>query len=159
LSSRPADGSFKVEDAEALATLQQQTLHVADTGIADEPTLDALLKLVGPTAAARSALIHLVVDRAKLDVSSVLAGGYEPGLTDASILDGNPGGVNTIKLGDAAFASYKAMVAAIRKGLAAPRSAARPSAVDAAVLADPVKQQEAIKVNSMILNDPRSIRL
>ena len=157
-SSRSADGVFDADDAEALAKLQQ-ALGLTASGKADEAFLDAILKIVGSTAAARSALIHLVVDRAKLDMSGTLAVIYDPGLTPASGIDTLPGGVSTIRVGDKSFASYRLMVAQIKKQLAVRPAASPVTTVPTTVLTDATKQQQGITINKAMVNDPRSIRL
>lgn len=157
-SGRTADGVFDAADAEALAKLQQG-LGVTPNGKADRPLLDAMLAIVGPTAAARSAMIHLVVDHANLDVSGALAVVYDPSLTTASDLDTFPGGVSTIQIGNAGFASYRVMVAEIKKQLAAKPAASPVTPVSATVLADATKQQRAITLNKLLVTDQRSIKL
>jgi hypothetical protein len=157
-SARTPDGVFDADDAEALAKLQQ-VLHLTPNGKANEAFLDALLKIVGPRAAARSAMIHLVIDHANLDVSGALAVVYDPGTTRASDIHALPGGVSTIQIGNAGFASYRVMVAEIRKQIAARPAASPVTPVPATVLRDATIQQLAITLNKNLLNDQRSIKL
>jgi hypothetical protein len=158
-SGRTVDASpFSEADAEAFAHLQQQ-LHLTPTGKADEAWFDAMLKILGPTHAARSLFIHLVVDRAGLDVSSALSVVYDGALTAASDIQAFDGGVTEIKLGNGAFASYATMLAEIRKQLAKKPAAGAVTAVGAAVLKDPKAQQDAIAFNRAKLSDKRSIRI
>jgi peptidoglycan hydrolase-like protein with peptidoglycan-binding domain len=152
------DGVFDADDAQALARLQQ-ALGLTPNGKADEALLNAFLKMVGPTAAARSALIHLVVNRARLDTSAALAVVYVPGPDDTSDIDTFPGGVSTIQIGDKGFKSYSVMVAEIRKQLAVAPAVSPGTPVAATVLADAARQQQAIAANMKRLKDPRSIRL
>ena len=158
-AGRTADASpFTEADAEAFAQLQQQ-LKLTPTGKADEATVDALLKIAGPTHAARSLLIHLVVDRAGLDVSPALSVIHDSSLTQASDVQVFEGGVPEIKLGDAAFANSATMLAEIRKQLAKTPKAGAVTAVPAAALKDPKAQQDAIAFNQAKLSDKRSIRI
>jgi peptidoglycan hydrolase-like protein with peptidoglycan-binding domain len=155
---RPSDGNFDAADAEALAELQQKSGLTAD-GKADEPFLDALLKIVGPTAAARSALIHLVIDHAKIDESSALAVVFDPTITTASELHAFPGGVGVIQIGQKGFASYSVMVAEIKKQLAAKPAASPVTKVAPGVFTNATKQQHALSLDKPLLGDRRSIRL
>ena len=159
LAGQPRDGVFNAADAEAFAAAQT-ALRLTPNGKADEPFLDAVLKsAAGPGAAARSTLIHLVIDYADLNVSGVLNVVFDDGLAKASDVTPSPGGVNTIKIGKTGFASYKVMLAAIKKQLAARRAASPTTTVPAAVLANPAKQQSAITANKAKVRDPLSIRL
>jgi peptidoglycan hydrolase-like protein with peptidoglycan-binding domain len=157
-SARTPDGVFDADDAQALANLQQ-ALQLTPTGKADEALLNALLKLVGPAPGARSAMIHLVVNYARLGVSGALAIVYVPGLGAASDVDPFPGGVSTIQIGNPGFASYSVMVAEIRTQLATQPAAPVVTAVPATVLADAAQQQHAIAVDKKRIKDQRSIRL
>jgi peptidoglycan hydrolase-like protein with peptidoglycan-binding domain len=160
-SSRTPDGVFDAGDAEAIAKLQQR-LGLTPNGMVKVPLLDAMLSLVATTPAddpRRSAMIHLVVDHANLNVSGVLAVVSDPGVTTASASDTFPGGVSIIKIGNAGFASYRVMVAEIRKQLAARPVASPVTTVPAPVLTDATMQGLAITLNKNRLNDRRSIRL
>jgi hypothetical protein len=158
-SGRTVDANpFTDADAEGLARLQQQ-LHLTPTGKADEAFFDALLKILGKTHGQRSLFIHMVVDRAGLDVSSALSVVYDGALTAAGDIQSFDGGVTEIKLGDGAFASYATMLAEIRKQLGKTPAAGAVSAVGAAVLKDPKDQQAAIAFNKAKLSDKRSIRI
>lgn len=158
LASRPRDGVFDASDAEALARAQR-SISLPATGKADVRFLDSMLGLVGPTAAWRSALIHLVVDHANLNVSAALSVVHEPSLAAASARQTSPGGVSTIQIGNRGFASYRVMVGEIGKQLAARTAASPVTAVPAATLTDPTSQKIAIALNQNTLDDPRSIRL
>jgi peptidoglycan hydrolase-like protein with peptidoglycan-binding domain len=158
LVGRTPDGVFDADDAQALARLQQ-TMHLSPTGTADEPFLDAVVRIVGPTAGARSAVIHLVVNRAGLDVSGVLAVVSDPNLVDASLLDTSPGALRTIVLGKPAFTGFRKMVAEIRKQLAVKLHTAKAVAVPAGILTDTAKQQRALRLDEKLVTDKRSIRL
>lgn len=157
-SGQAADGVFDAADAEAVAQLQN-ALGVTPNGKADVATLNAMLRIVGPTLAARSALIHLVVDHANIGTSTTLGVVFNPGLSTASNIATLPGGVSTIQIGNAGFASYNVMVAEIRKQLAVKPSASAVTPVPASVLSAPALQKAAISLNSQRMNDPRSIRL
>lgn len=159
LTQRTRDGLFDSDDAEALAKVQQ-VFHLPPTGKPNEPLLDFLLTIVGPTLAPRSAFIHLVIQHAKLDVSGALAVVYEPGMQVASDIDQFPGGVSIIQIGNAGFASYRTIVGEIRKQLAV-RPAASPVTTTAppAILTDLRSQAAAAVLNQNMLKDPRSIKL
>lgn len=150
---------FDASDAEAISKVQQG-LGLTQNGKADVPLLDAMLNLVGPTAAARSAMIHLVVDHAYLDVSGALAVVYDPGTVKASDVDTFPGaGISTIQIGNAGFASYRVVVAEIRRQLAAGPAASPVTPVPATVLTNATMQRLAIFLNQNMLNNRRSIKL
>ena len=158
-SGRTPDGVFDASDAEAISKVQQG-LGLTQNGKADVPLLDAMLNLVGPTAAARSAMIHLVVDHAYLDVSGALAVVYDPGTVKASDVDTFPGaGISTIQIGNAGFASYRVVVAEIRRQLAAGPAASPVTPVPATVLTNATMQRLAIFLNQNMLNNRRSIKL
>jgi hypothetical protein len=158
-SSRPRDGAFTVEDAEAFAHLQTDTLHVAPTGRADEATLTALLKLVGPTHWARNALIHIVVERAGLNLSGILGVEYDPHSATGGSLDTDAGGVGMIRLNNSAFAGYATMVAEIRRQLAVKPLGGVDKPLDGAVLSDRDKQEYALSIDRHVLHDRRSVRI
>jgi hypothetical protein len=155
---RTPDASFTVDDAEAVAKLQQ-TSRMTPTGKVDETVLNALLAGASQAHAMRSALIHLVVDHAGLDVSAVVSIVHDATVTSASELRTFAGGVGEIRLGNAAFAGYSTMLAEIRKQLAVRPAAATPTAVPATVLKDAPAQRDAIAFNRAKLADSRSIRL
>jgi len=155
---QPSDGVFDTADAEAIAKFQQ-TFRLTPNGKADVALLDVFLQIARPIPAQRSALIHLVIDHANLDVSGVLAVVYDPSLTAASDIRTLPGGVSTILIGDQGFASYRVMVAEIRRRLSATPTASPVTAVPPAVFTDTFFQNTAILINNLRINDPRSIRL
>jgi hypothetical protein len=157
LAGRPATGTFSEADAEAVAGMQQ-AMHATPNGTADVPWIDGLLKVLGTAAAPHSALIRIAVDRAKLDTSGVLGVEHDHTIVGASMIDSAPG-VNTIRLGDAAFHDYRTLVGEIRKRLAVKPSGLHASAAPPEVLSDPAKQHSALALNSRVLDDPRSIRL
>ena len=157
-SGQTADGVFDAADAEALAQAQHAAA-LTPSGKADVATLNFLLRTVTPSPAKRSALIHLVVDHANIDVSGALNVVPDPNLTAASESDTLPGGVSTIKIGDRGFASYSVMVAEIRKRLAATPAASPLTPVPPAVFTDTLYQKTAIFFNTARINDRRSIRL
>ena len=161
LAGLPPDATFTATDAEAVAQLKKALGVTAPTGDTGAPFLDLVLRNATATAPAmRSQLIHLVVDHAGLDVSAALSVVYDPTATAASAVDWSPGGVASIRLGNASFASYATMVAEIRKQLAVrPPAAAAPTAVPAAVLKDATQQRDAIAFNAAKLGDRRSILL
>ena len=79
IASQPTTGAFTGADATALATFQTAQGVVPVTGNADEAFVDFLLgKLGAANFAAHDALIHLVADRADLDVSGVLNVRWDP---------------------------------------------------------------------------------
>lgn len=157
VSSQPLDGVFDAGDAEAIARLQQQAT-LTPTGTVTVPLLDAMLKIAGSAFTVRSALIHLIVDHANLDISGVLAVVFDPSLSRASGRDTLPGGVSTVQIGNAGFQSYRVMVAEIRKQLAVRPAASNVSTMPA-VLSNPILQKLAIALNETKLQDPRSIKL
>jgi hypothetical protein len=160
LAGRAPDATFTATDAEAVAQLKKALGVTAPTGDTGAPFLDLVLRNATTTVSAmRSQLIHLVVDHAGLDVSGALSLVYDPTATAASAVDWSPGGVASIRLGNAGFASYATMVAEIRKQLAVRPPAAAATAVPAAVLNDATRQRDAIAFNAAKLGDRRSILL
>jgi hypothetical protein len=157
-ANRPPDATFTESDATALAAVQQ-ALGLAPTGKADDAFLNALLKQLGPTHAAHSLIIHLVADHADLDVSSAVSIVHDDSLTTAGELHSLGGGVAEIKLGTAAFADLRTLMAEIKKQLAKAPAASAVAAVPAAVLKDSKAQEDAIAFNKARLSDPRSVKI
>jgi hypothetical protein len=164
IATQPTTGAFTAADATALATFQTAQGVVPVTGNADEAFVDFLLgKLGAANFAAHDALIHLVADRADLDVSGVLNVRWDPAAVpppQASLFDAAAGG-GEIFVGNEAFKSSKALVKAIKTQIAAAKKAptAKATAVGAAVLKDVKDQAAAVAFNQTKLSDPRSIRI
>jgi hypothetical protein len=161
LMQQVPDGRFSDADAQALARLQQSS-GLTPSGQPDVAFLNAVLSsMTGATGGTfRAELIQLVADHAGLDLSGALSVEFDASLAAASAVDFSPGGVRTIRIGPAGFASYAVLLGALRTRLGTRAPAATvASSVTAGTLSSPVKQQEAITFNAAKLTDPRSIRL
>ena len=157
LANLPSGVSFSDADAEALAQEQKREGQPA-TGSITKAYLDFILpKFIGE--AAQSTLIHLVIDRAKLNVSQVLAVRFDPSISTESDITFLPGGVAEVLIGSTAFTTYDKMLAAINKQLAKKPPAATTTAVPKAVLDKAADQTKAISANKAKFTDPRLIKI
>ena len=120
--------------------------------------MDFLLPQVRAEAP-QNALLRLVIQHAKLNVSQVLAVRFDPAISTESDVAFVPGGVAEVRVGTTAFASYDTMVAAIRKQLAKTPPAGTTTTVPKPVLDKTADQTKAIAADKAKLTDARLIRI
>lgn len=157
LANLTPSASFSDADAEALAQ-KQHSANQRPTGRITKAFLDLLLPQAG-NEVAQNALIHLVINHAKLNVSTVLAVRFDPSISTESDIKFFPGGVAEVLVGSTAFATYDKMVAAIKKQLAKKPAAGTSTAVPKAVLDKAADQTKAISANKVKFTDPRLIQI
>ena len=150
-------GSFSASDAEALAQ-EQKRGGQPPTGRITKAFMDFLLPQVSAEVP-QNALLRLVIQHAKLNVSQALAVRFDPAISTESDVAFVPGGVAEVRVGTTAFASYDTMVAAIRKQLAKKPPAGTTTTVPKAVLDKTADQTKAIAADKAKLTDPRLIRI
>ncbi len=151
--NQTTDGHCSLNDAQAIATYQQNSSGLGKTGMVGENTLNVMLPyLVGKRM--HSQAINLVTDYYNFDLSDVLSVGYEANVLGTKT-DFESGYLRVIRIGKQAFSKATALRNAIAQAMSIPT----PGHMEVSLTQrlNPKQVRDAISANNKRFQDLRSI--